>query len=65
MRDIMCFKKGGKLMNNDEAKKVGGKTMTEKLFKKQTSGLAYSHLVLGEDSNGRDPKEKLHGHRRP
>ena len=24
MRDVMCFKIGGKLMNKDEARKIGG-----------------------------------------
>ena len=44
-------------MNDDEARKVGGFTMTEKLFKKQTCGLLYKHLLLGEEDvkNGRNP----------
>lgn len=53
MRDVMCFKIGGKLMNKDEARKIGGFTMTEKLFKKQTGGLLYNreNLEKGEKND--------------
>jgi hypothetical protein len=52
VKDVMCFRKGGKLMTEEE-KIIGGFHRTERLFKKQTCGLLYKHLILGEDKDGK------------
>ncbi len=54
MRDAIWCSNAGKRMTLDEARKVGSKTMTGKLFKKQTPGLLYDRGELREDKHGKN-----------
>jgi hypothetical protein len=52
MKDIPFFKAGGKDMTADEARIIGGRYRTDKLFKKHTPGLIYHYGVKVEGKNG-------------